>query len=107
MGCFGYVPPLALGPQLFAGAAVFFAAQGLVWLAVVMLRAAGGRLDRATATLPLLGYVVGGVLTLALYAPILPSVLATVGGVYLHSEEVQKAVGEYYNNQTLNQYPQQ
>ena len=23
------------------------------------------------------------------------------------SEEVQRAVGEYYNNQTLNQYPQQ
>jgi 4-amino-4-deoxy-L-arabinose transferase-like glycosyltransferase len=61
--------------------AFFFVTLGLVWLAVVATQAVQGRLIRATVTLPLLGFVVGGVLTLLLYLPILPSLLAAVSGV--------------------------
>lgn len=59
--------------------AFFFVAQGLVWLAVVATDVLRGRRDRVLW--PALGYLAGGALTLALYAPLLPSLLSEVGGV--------------------------
>lgn len=59
----------------------FFFAQGLVWLGVVLSRAIRGRLDGATLRLPLLGFFIGGLITAALYAPLVPSLLATVSTV--------------------------
>ena len=59
--------------------AFFFVAQGLAWLGVAGLDLLRGRRDRLVW--PALGYLIGGALTLALYAPLLPSLLAEVGGV--------------------------
>lgn len=59
--------------------AFFFVAQGVAWLGVVALDLLRGRRDRLF--LPALGYLIGGALTLVLYAPLLPSLLAEVGGV--------------------------
>ncbi|MCB2115969.1 MAG: glycosyltransferase family 39 protein [Rhodobacteraceae bacterium] len=61
--------------------AFFFFAQGIVWLVTVITRTLRGRLDRAFLGLPLLGFLVGGIVTLALYAPLLPSLLDTVSSV--------------------------
>ena len=61
--------------------AFFFVTLGLVWLAIVLVRAIQGRLTRPTVTLPFWGFTFGGVLTFLLYLPILPSLLATVSGV--------------------------
>lgn len=59
----------------------FFAAQGVVWLALVIGGGVSGRFDRHRLVQPLVGFALGGVLTLLLYAPLLPSLLSTVGGV--------------------------
>ncbi len=61
--------------------AFFFVALGLVWLAVVLLRAARGTLAAPVVRLPFLGFVIGGAITALLYLPILPSLLATVSSV--------------------------
>ncbi len=61
--------------------AFFFVTLGLVWLALIGFRAANGTLTRAIVTLPLLGFAVGGALTILLYLPVLPSLLSTVSGV--------------------------
>ncbi|MEZ5771855.1 MAG: glycosyltransferase family 39 protein [Defluviimonas denitrificans] len=61
--------------------AFFFMAQGVVWLGLILWRLARGRLDGALVKLPLMGFVIGGVLTILLYLPILPSLLATVSNV--------------------------
>ncbi len=59
----------------------FFMTLGLVWLALIALRARRGTLDRALVTGPFLGFMIGGLVTLALYAPVIPSLLSTVAGV--------------------------
>lgn len=61
--------------------AFFFVALGLVWL--VALATGFGRppLTRAQVMMPLLGVLAGVAVVLALYLPVLPSVLETVGGV--------------------------
>ncbi len=61
--------------------AFFFVTLGLVWLAIVGTRAVKGTLDRSTILLPLLGFTVGGIVTVLLYLPILPSLLSTISGV--------------------------
>ena len=61
--------------------AFFFITQGLVWLGVLGQRAARGNLDRDLIWSPLIGAGIGVALLLALYAPALPTVLDTVGGV--------------------------
>lgn len=61
--------------------AFFFMTLGLVWLGLLVSRARRGTLDRATVTGPLLGFLIGGAVTLALYAPVIPSLLSTVSGV--------------------------
>ena len=61
--------------------AFFFVALGLVWLAVVLLRAARGTLAAPVVRLPFLGFLIGGAITALVYLPILPSLLATVSSV--------------------------
>jgi len=68
--------------------AFFFLTLGLVWLALLALRAGRGTLDRVTVTRPLLGFLIGGAITLALYAPVIPSLLTTV------SEVAQTSAGD-------------
>lgn len=61
--------------------AFFFVALGLVWLTVVLLRAARGTLAAPVVRLPFLGFLIGGAITALVYLPILPSLLATVSSV--------------------------
>ena len=61
--------------------AFFFLAQGLIWIGVILIDALRGRLDSAIVRLPFMGFFIGGVLTLVLYAPLLPSLLDTVSSV--------------------------
>lgn len=49
-----------------------------LWLAVVVSRAVRGQLDGATFRLPLMGFLIGGLVTTLVYLPILPSLLDTV-----------------------------
>lgn len=66
--------------------AFFFAALGFVWLGVVIHGAVTGLLDRQTLGLPFMGFLVGGLLTIVLYLPILPGILASVSEVSGTSE---------------------
>lgn len=62
------------------GAFLFFA-LGLIWLAIafVAVLADGWRSPRVT--FPLMGFLVGGVITILLYLPILPGILHSVANV--------------------------
>ncbi|MGL4279068.1 MAG: glycosyltransferase family 39 protein [Albidovulum sp.] len=75
--------------------AFFFMAQGLVWLGLIAFRARKGTLDPATVKLPLLGFLTGGILSAIVYLPLVPSLLATVGGV---SETSAVDVMQEYQN---------
>ncbi len=77
----GYGLVLALAVFTHLTGAFLFAAQGFVWLALVAFGGARGTLRAGQIKLPILGYVVGAALTLLFYAPILPSLLDTVGAV--------------------------
>ena len=63
-----------------------FAAQGVVWLIVCAIGLLRKRPVPRQFVFPLIGYAVGGALTLLLYAPILPSLLETIGGVSTTSQ---------------------
>jgi len=75
--------------------AFFFVALGLAWLGLMAAQAARGALDRKTVTLPLLGFVIGGVVTILVYMPLLPSLLHTVSAV---SETSAGDVMQEYQN---------
>ncbi len=75
--------------------AFFFMAQGLVWLGVALSRGLRGRLEGGLVRLPLLGFIVGGLLAAALYVPILPSLVETVSAV---SETSATDVMQEYQN---------
>ncbi len=77
----GYAVVLALAVFTHLTGAFLFVAQGLAWLALIAADAARGRVQPARVRLPLIAYVLGGVLTLLLYAPLLPSLLEVIGGV--------------------------
>ena len=77
----GYGVVLALAVFTHLTGAFLFAAQGLIWLALVIADALRGRLGRPRLLPPLAGYALGGALTLALHAPMLGDLLASVGGV--------------------------
>ena len=77
----GYGLVLALAVYTHLTGAFFFAAQGVLWVGLMAAFAMQGRATREVLLYPALGFVVGGLLTLALYAPLLPSLLETVGGV--------------------------
>lgn len=70
----GYAVVMALGHYTHSSAVFVTAAHGLVWLALL---ARGRRLTRASVA-PGLALVAAGVLTLLLYAPVLPQLLATM-----------------------------
>jgi len=77
----GYGACLAIAVFTHLTGAFFFTAQGLVWL-LVALRALSTQGVRAPIIiLPALGYLVGAVLTLALYAPVLPSLIEVTSSV--------------------------
>lgn len=61
--------------------AFFFATLGLVWLGVLLALRLKGRLSRDLALHSLTGFVVGGLVTVLLYLPVLPSLYAAVSGV--------------------------
>ncbi|GAB4389153.1 glycosyltransferase family 39 protein [Albidovulum sp.] len=91
----GYGLCLAAAVFTHLTGAFFFAAQGLVWLALVVWRGLTGRLDAATAGLPLMGFAIGAAVSLALYLPILPSLIETVGGV--SGSSASDVMQEYQN----------
>ena len=76
---YGLVLALAIFTHLTG--AFLFAAQGVVWVIYIAIRSLKNTLTPGQIKLPLLGYVVGAVLTLLLYGPLLPSLLDTVGAV--------------------------
>ncbi len=76
-----YGVTLALAIFTHLTGAFLFAAQGLAWLSYVAFGSFRNSLKPGQIKLPLLGYIVGGVLTLLFYAPLLPSLLDTVGAV--------------------------
>lgn len=61
--------------------AFLFMVLGLIWLALVAANWLKGTLTRDQIVLPCLGFLVGTILTIALYSPVLPSLLSTVSGV--------------------------
>ena len=61
--------------------AFLFAALGLVWLGVVVRSGATGLLDRRVLGLPLMGFLLGGVLSVLAYLPIIPGILSSVSAV--------------------------
>lgn len=75
--------------------AFFFMAQGLVWLGLILGRKLRGDLEGDIVRLPFLGFLVGGVIAALVYLPLIPSLLATVGGV---SETSATDVMQEYQN---------
>lgn len=61
--------------------AFFVATLGLIWAALVLLNIMRGERAKDLVRLPFVGFVVGGVITLALYAPIIPSMIASISAV--------------------------
>ncbi|WP_424989971.1 glycosyltransferase family 39 protein [Fluviibacterium sp. S390] len=59
----------------------FFLALGVLWLATVAVRALRGQFTRETLVQPLIGAGLGLVVLAAVYLPMVPSMLDTVGGV--------------------------
>jgi len=86
----GYAFVLAAAVYTHLTAAIFFAAQGIVYLALRARRAlrvrADGRagddpLGDVSGLKPLFGFALGGVLVLALYSPLFPQILEKFGEV--------------------------
>ncbi len=61
--------------------AFLFVALGLVWLVLIARDALRGQLARPLITGPFTGFLLGGIATIALYAPVIPSLLTTVADV--------------------------
>lgn len=61
--------------------AFFFMTLGLVWLGVLAWAALRGKAGRDLVVKPFTAFLIGGVATILLYLPILPSLLGTVSGV--------------------------
>ncbi|OSP55076.1 glycosyltransferase family 39 protein [Pseudoruegeria sp. SK021] len=74
---------------------ILFAAHGLIWLLAVAVSIWGGSFRRSMITFPALGYLVGGVLTVLIYLPVLPSMLQTLDNV---AETSAVDVMEEYQN---------
>jgi hypothetical protein len=86
----GYAFVLAAAVYTHLTAAFFFTAQGIVYVALWARHAlrvrAGGKagddpLAEVSGVKPLFGFALGGVLVLALYAPLLPQILERFGDV--------------------------
>lgn len=81
----------------------FFAAHGVVYVAM-LIRSRGrdpsirhAMLSEALTIKPMFGFVLGGVLSLLLYAPILPQVLRTVNAQTASSSRPDTGLGEWLN----------
>jgi len=61
--------------------AFFFVTLGLVWLALLFSAWRGGTIGRDLLIKPFCGFLIGGLVTLTVYAPVLPSLLRTLGEV--------------------------
>ena len=61
--------------------AFFFVTLGLVWLVLCLTGWRQGTLRRDLLVKPFCGFLIGGLVTLAVYAPVLPSLLRTVSAV--------------------------
>lgn len=72
---------LALGTFTHLTGAFLFAAQGGVWVAILVAALIKGQMKPGQFQFPAIGFIFGAVLTIALYVPVLPSLLATVGAV--------------------------
>ena len=72
---------LALAVYTHLTGAFFFAAQGVFWVLIALKVWAFGGMYRACWLHPALGYILGGVLAALFYAPVIPSMLETIGGV--------------------------
>lgn len=77
----GYGLCLALAIFTHLTGAFFFVAQGLVWLVIAIRATLSDGIRTPVVALPALGYLVGGVLTLVFYAPVLPSLIEVTGSV--------------------------
>ncbi len=61
--------------------AFFVATLGLIWVALVLQKMMHGERMAALIRLPFMGFAVGGLITLALYAPIIPGMIADISAV--------------------------
>lgn len=61
--------------------AFFFVTLGLVWLTLCFSAWRRGPIDRDLLVKPFCGFLIGGLVTLTVYAPVLPSLLHTIGAV--------------------------
>lgn len=61
--------------------AFFVAALGLIWVALVLFKMMSRKPVAGLVRLPFVGFLVGGLITLALYAPIIPSMVAGISAV--------------------------
>ena len=77
----GYGLVLALAVYTHLTGAFFFFAQGVIWVLLVIWMLVRGHLSREVLINPALGYIAGGVIAAVLYAPLVPSMLETIGGV--------------------------
>ncbi|MCR9223567.1 MAG: glycosyltransferase family 39 protein [Hyphomonas sp.] len=90
-----YAACLALAVATHLTGFFFFAAQGLVWLFISLMTVQRVGPMHESIKLPIIGYVVGGMATLAFYAPILSSVFEVASTV---SETSQVDVMQEYQN---------
>ncbi len=88
----GFAAVLALATFTHLTGAFFFFALGIVWLGLLALR---GRNTEGLILWPFLGFLIGLILTLVLFAPIISSLLDTVGSV--QEGNAVDAVPEYRN----------
>lgn len=90
-----YAACLALAVATHLTGFFFFAAQGLIWLMASLMTVRRVGVLHDSIKLPAIGYIVGGLATLAFYAPILGSVFEVAGAV---SETSQVDVMQEYQN---------
>jgi len=87
----GYAVAVAAAGYTHLTAGFVVAAHGLVWLGLLAWRARGGaaagRYEGLAGARPFWGFALAGLLTLALYAPLIPQMIDTMGAVSQSSTE--------------------
>lgn len=77
----GYALCLWLAVATHLTGAFFFVAQGLIWLTLALRRLPKDGLRAPFIVWPAAGYLLGGLLILLFYLPVLPSLLETMAGI--------------------------
>lgn len=77
----GYGVVLMLTVFTHLTGAFVFVAHGVIWLGYLGVRAYKKSFQKTYFTLPFIGFLVGGILTLLVYAPILMSLITTMGEI--------------------------